>query len=219
MVMYIMIAQPYAAWQLTALELSAHILHAAIMSAGLGLAQAGSNSGDDNNATVMTSSETRTNWFMVAMLVLVVLIVLSFEVWGALRLVRLIWIYVQNWWEERLKQHGSEPEEPCGVEEPSTYMDIAQCGVGSSSRRPPSSDQAELSQMAADPSSAGSQVKPSRTLSGSRLAGADSSSPPQSEWPAWPRIRRDSDDGISITATSDGTLHHQHHVLVSWPRL
>jgi len=194
MVAYITAARPYANWQLTCLELSAHTLHAAIMSVGMGLAR----------GSGTPQGERTANWIMVAMLVIVVLLVLLYEVWGAFQLLRLIWQHILRWWAERREPQRiyiPGAEEPRLVEEGSSAirMDIihseesrSDVRLSSSSSGPSYGIDPEGSLLPVhDPDSG---LQPAHPL---RLSGVPSAEGgevvPRSEWPVWPRLRRDSD--------------------------
>ncbi|GAX76193.1 hypothetical protein CEUSTIGMA_g3637.t1 [Chlamydomonas eustigma] len=86
MILYILAVRPYAQWQYSVLEVAAHSLHAALTIAAMSLA--------------MTSSESKQqaiNWAMVAMLLAIVLLLLLYESWGLIQVLKRLYC----WWRSK----------------------------------------------------------------------------------------------------------------------
>ena len=96
MVMYVCVVKPYATWQLSTLEVTAHSLHAMIVIISMAI------------ATSATSGFVAANWAMVIMLVLVVVAVLVYEVWSLVVLLRYAWTQWVLWWQLRRAQPASK---------------------------------------------------------------------------------------------------------------
>ena len=211
MLAYLLAARPYWEWQLTALELGVHTLHAAIVAVAMGLARPGSASAPSSQGA---------NWAMVALLVLVVIAVLAFEVWAILQLLRLAWQFIRSWWVQRwpvegyCKQTPSDSHAEGGKAEPNAMSASAVTSDASAS------SQSLITMAGPLPAVAGPLLAPRGSYAARYLL--DESSVVVKDVPirpVWPSIRKSGMLEPSLVEPVKPAVDKQPVTSVTWPSL